>query len=161
MKTFMLTLLLLMPLGAYSQAPSGIKQRCQNPYSSIYANVLVAASGNIQYNPCPTKSNIFTGIFDLSGVSQYLLQRTITPNGTVGNRTINKPAGSVNFDAGDSTLIVTNSTVTANSLIFVTPQVNDNGCTSFGVDSRATGSFTIVGNASCIGETAVAFWVTN
>lgn len=88
------------------------------------------------------------------------LNRTVTAAGTTGAQTINKLAGSVNFAAGASTLVVTNSLATATSLIFITPQTNDATAKSFSV-TRAAGSFTITANAACTGETAVAFLVTN
>lgn len=98
--------------------------------------------------------------WNLSGVVTFNLNRTLTAGGTTGAQTINKPAGSVNFAAAATSLVVTNNTATTTSLIFVTPQTADATCTSFSV-VRAAGSFTITANAACTAETAVAFWVTN
>lgn len=107
--------------------------------------------------------------FDLSdaagagfGVNTFNFLRTVTTAGTTGNQTINKPVGSVNFAAGASNITVTNSTVTANSLIFVMPQRADGTCSVFQVDQVTGGSFHInspLGN--CTAETRVAFIVTN
>lgn len=109
------------------------------------------------------------GTWDLSdasgagfGVSTLKYLRTVTPSGTTGNQTINKPVGSVNFAAGASNITITNSTVTTTSLIFIMPQKADATCSVFQVDQVAAGSFHInspLGN--CTAETPVAFFVTN
>lgn len=90
----------------------------------------------------------------------FSLLRTMTAGGTTGAQIINRPAGSVNFAAAASTLVVTNSLAVATSLILLTPQTNDATCKSFAV-TRAAGSFTITANAACTAETAVGFLVTN
>lgn len=100
------------------------------------------------------------GIFRMLSIDSFLYRRTVTAGGTTGAQVIDRPAGSVNFGAGASTLVVTNSTADASSLIFLTPQANDATCKSFAV-TRAAGSFTITANAACTAETAVAFMVTN
>jgi len=92
--------------------------------------------------------------------STILLTRTVTAAGTTGAQTINKPVGSVNFAAGASAIAVTNSTVTATSLIFVSPQKNDATC-AFKAVAPAAGSFVITMTNTCTAETPVAFWVTN
>lgn len=85
---------------------------------------------------------------------------TITPAGTTGNQTINKPSGSVNFAAASSSLVVTNSIVTANSFIFV--NINTNDTTLNYVWAMPTaGSFTIFGNSGATAETKVRFLVVN
>ena len=101
-----------------------------------------------------------TTFLGLNGTTGMNLYRTVTAAGTTGAQTINKPAGSVNFAAAATTLVVTNSFATTTSLIFLTPQTADATCESFAI-TRASGSFTITANAACTAETAVAFWVTN
>lgn len=90
----------------------------------------------------------------------YLLSRTITAGGTVGARTINQPAGTVNFAAAASALTVTNSTVTASSIILATARTNDATCSVKNVVAAA-GSFVINMTANCTAETSVGFLVTN
>ena len=80
--------------------------------------------------------------------------------GNTGNQTINKPAGTVNVAASASTVTVTNSTVTANSIVFVIARTADATCTVKNV-VPASGSFVINMTASCTGETSVGFLVTN
>ena len=85
---------------------------------------------------------------------------TITSSGTTGAQTINKVAGSVNFAAGASSLVVTNSLCSTSSLVFATVQSND--ATAKSVSAVVgSGSFTLYLNAVATSETKVAFWVIN
>lgn len=93
-----------------------------------------------------------TGVFNL--------YRTVTAGGTTGAQTIDKPAGTVNFAAGASSLVVTNSLVTANSIVFAVVRTNDSTALIKNV-VPAAGSFTIRLNANATAETSVGFWVTN
>lgn len=85
---------------------------------------------------------------------------TNTATGTTGNQTINKVSGSVNFAAAATTLTVTNSLVTANSLVFCTILTNDGTATIKNVVPTA-GSFTITLAAAATAETRVGFFVIN
>lgn len=86
--------------------------------------------------------------------------KTITAAATVGAQTINKTMGSVNFDVAATSLVVTNSLVTANSVILATVATNDATMTS--VQAVAgTGSFTLHANAAATAETRVNFLVLN
>jgi len=91
---------------------------------------------------------------------QFLTDKTITASGTTGAQTINKIAGSVNFAAAATSLVVTNSLVTANSVIIATVGTNDATMTSVQVVAGA-GSFTIHTNAAATAETRVDFLVIN
>lgn len=85
---------------------------------------------------------------------------TITAAATVGAQTINKNAGSVNFAAAATSLVVTNSRVTANSVIIATVATND--ATMLSVQAVAgSGSFTLYANAAATAETRVNFLVIN
>lgn len=82
--------------------------------------------------------------------------KTITPGGTTGAQTINKVAGSVNFAAAATTLVVTNSLCTANSRVLafintddVTAVLKNVVCTS--------GSFTIKMATAPTAECAVGW----
>ena len=86
--------------------------------------------------------------------------KTITAAGTTGAQTINKTTGTVNFAIGASTLVVTNSFASANSVIMVTVYGTDATATSARV-TKGSGSFTITLNAAATAETAVGFIVTN
>lgn len=88
------------------------------------------------------------------------LDETITAGGTTGNQTINKYAGSVNFAAAATSLTVTNSLVTTNSVIICTVATNDATMTSCNCVA-GSGSFVINANAAATGETRVNFIVTD
>lgn len=83
---------------------------------------------------------------------------TITAGGTTGAQTISKPCGTVNFAAAASSLVVTNTLVTANSVISVVARANDATCSVKDYEPAA-GSFTIRMNAACTAETSVGFCV--
>lgn len=98
--------------------------------------------------------------FGVNPQGKILSDATITAEGTTGAQTINKPSGSVNFAAAATSLVVTNSTVTANSIIIATIQTNDSTMKS--VQAVATaGSFTLFANAAATAETKVSFLVIN
>ena len=86
------------------------------------------------------------------------LPKTIST--TTGIQTINKPAGSVIFVAGATSLVVTNSLVTVNSVIIATVATVDSTLKSVAAVAAA-GSFTLTGNAAATAATRVNFLVVN
>lgn len=93
-------------------------------------------------------------------VRTLVIDKTITTTGTTGAQTINKSAGSVNLATGATSLVVTDSLVTASSVIICTVGTHDATCTS--VQAVAgSGSFTIYPNAAPTGETVVYFTIHN
>jgi len=91
---------------------------------------------------------------------RLLFSATNTASGTTGNQTINKIAGTVNFGAGASSLVVTNNLVTANSIVIPCVYGSDATASSARI-TPAAGSFTINLNAAATAETTVAFFVIN
>lgn len=91
---------------------------------------------------------------------QLIVDLTITPALTVGAQTINKAAGTVNFAAGAASLVVTNSLVTANSLVMTFIRTND-ATAILGITTCAAGSFTIRMSTVPTAETSVGFFVVN
>lgn len=90
----------------------------------------------------------------------FALDKTVTTGGTTGAQTINKPSGSVNFATAATSLVVTNSLVTASSVIQCTVGTND--ATMKSVQCVAgSGSFTVYPNAAPTAETRVNFTITN
>jgi len=101
--------------------------------------------------------------FDISGgisVAQIILDKTVTATGTTGAVTINKSSGAVNFAAAASSLVVTNSLVTVNSIIQLTVGTNDTTMRS-AIAVAAAGSFTIYPTSAPTAETRVYFTITN
>lgn len=128
-----------------------------NP-TAILANITNTASG-------PT-SNLMdlqiggSSLFKIGKGGDINVAKTITTPGTTGNQTINKIAGTVNIAAAGTTVTVTNSLVTANSIIMCTVQTNDTTAVLKNVVPGA-GSFVINLNAATTAETAIAFFVIN
>jgi hypothetical protein len=102
-------------------------------------------------------SNPMFRVLPSGGIAQ---NKTITPNGTTGNQTINKPLGTVNIAAGQSSVTVTNSLVDANSIVFAVVRSNDSTAQIKNV-TCAAGSFTIRLAANATAETSIGFMVMN
>lgn len=100
-----------------------------------------------------------TGTLNCSAGKQTY-DATITPAGTNGAQTINKPSGTVNFAAGASSLVVTNSLCSTNSLVFAEVRSNDATAVIKNV-VPAAGSFTITLNAAATAATSVGFFIIN
>jgi hypothetical protein len=104
-----------------------------------------------------SSSNPMFRVLPSGGIAQ---NKTITPNGTTGNQTINKPLGTVNIAAGQSSVTVTNSLVDANSIVFAVVRTNDTTAQIKNV-TCAAGSFTIRLAANATAETSIGFMVMN
>lgn len=100
-------------------------------------------------------------IFDLTGVGTFSVLRTITPGGTTGDQTINRPAGTVNLAGAAAAITITNNTVSATSLVFTTVRTADATCTFVKSAVPAAGSVVITMNAACTAETSIGFLVLN
>ena len=97
---------------------------------------------------------------DLTLVAGINLPKTITAAGTTGAQTINKPSGSVNFAAGATSLVVTNSLCTTSSVI--TGMIATNDATANGLRIVAgSGSFTIYMLVAPTSECRVNWLLTN
>ena len=115
-----------------------------------------ASDGTLQRFPsqlfAPAASPTFTG--DIKA------DKTITAAASTGAKTISKTMGTVRFAAGATSLVVTNTLVTANSIIMATVITAD--ATMFSVSAApGSGSFTLTANAAATAETGVAFVVLN
>lgn len=88
------------------------------------------------------------------------LTATNTAAGTTGNQTINKASGTVNIAAAGTTVTVTNSLVTASSIVFAVIRTNDATAVIKNVVPGA-GSFVINLNAATTAETSIGFFVIN
>jgi len=101
-------------------------------------------------------TNILSG---RNAKGKELLDGTLTAGGTTGAQTINKPAGSVNFAAAATSLVVTCDQATTTSIIQAFVQTNDATMKS-AVAVPASGSFTIYPDAAPTSETKVSFIIT-
>jgi len=118
---------------------------------AFFGNV-AAASGRFNLYMNGTAANYFGGDMQFN--------KTVTAGGTTGAQTISKNAGTVNFAAAATSLVVTNTLVTANSIIICTVGTNDTTMKSVSVVA-GSGSFTIHANAAATAETRVNFIVIN
>lgn len=88
------------------------------------------------------------------------LPSTITAGGTTGNQTINKITGTVNIAAAGTTVTVTNSLVTASSIVYAVIRTGDATATIKNV-VPASGSFVINLAAAATSEVSIGFIVFN
>jgi len=117
-----------------------------------FRGLLTAATGKFNLYMDGTAANYFGGDMQFN--------KTVTAAGTTGAQTISKNAGTVNFAAAATSLVVTNTLVTANSIIICTVGTNDTTMKSASAVAAA-GSFTIYSNAAATAETRVNFIVIN
>ena len=118
---------------------------------------LVAPTSLAADATCTLNAN--TGTMMVSNGKQ-VYDATNTATGATGAQTINKPSGAVNFAAGATSLVVTNSLCTTASLVFCEVRTNDATATIKNV-VPAAGSFTINLNAAATAETSVGFFIIN
>lgn len=132
----------------YRVAPSLIG--ATNNYGFVGA--IPSGTGRWNLYMSGTAANYFAGDMQFDSI--------VTASGTTGNRTINRNAGSVNFAAAATSLVVTNNRVTTSSIIVATVATNDATMTSV-TAVAAAGSFTLHANAAATAETRVNFIVIN
>jgi hypothetical protein len=95
--------------------------------------------------------------FSGSGLVSY--PTTVTATGTTGNQTINKLTGTVNIAAAGTTVTVTNSLVSANSIVHCVIRTNDATARIVSV-VPSSGSFTI-NIVAATAEVSIGFIVIN
>ena len=95
--------------------------------------------------------------FAIAKSGSILVPRTITAPATTGNQTIDKVAGRVNIAAAGTTVTVTNSLVTADSIIFAVAATADATAMVMNV-VPAAGSF-VINTVAVTAETAFNFLV--
>jgi hypothetical protein len=96
----------------------------------------------------------------ITGAGGLTINATNTASGTTGNQTINKASGTVNIAAAGTTVTVTNSLVTASSIVYAVIRTNDATATIKNV-VPAAGSFVINLGAAATAETSIGFFVIN
>ena len=127
--------------------------------SSTLLDVFDNTTGNAT-TPYLRVRNSNGDFFQVGALGDISQTKTITAAGTTGAQTINKSSGAVNFAAAATSLVVTNSFCTVNSVIQCTVGTNDTTLKSVAVVAAA-GSFTMHANAAATAETRVFFSITN
>ena len=136
-----------------------------NQYGFFVDSTLVGAFNNYGfYSNIPNSANRYNFYANGTAPNYFAgdirFNKTITSTGTTGAQTINKTAGSVNFAAAASSLVVTNSLVSTTSVIIATVATNDTTMKSVSAVAAA-GSFTLYANAAATAETRVNFIIIN
>jgi len=131
--------------------------------TSAVANTLVLDQGRVGIGTnTPTESLHVLGNALITAnltANDLSLSKTITAPATTGNQTINKAAGRVNIAAAGTTVVVTCSLVTANSIIVAVAATADATARVTNV-VPAAGSFTI-NTVATTAETAFNFLIVN
>ena len=148
-----------------SQSTIGLGSTVTNQYGFFADSAITGATNNYGfYSDIASGTNRWN--FYASGTAanyfagDMQLDKTVTATGTTGAQTINKNAGTVNFAAAATSLVVTDSRVTANSIIICTVGTNDTTMKSVAAVAGA-GSFTLHANAAATAETRVNFLIIN
>lgn len=127
--------------GAFSSTGAGAK------------TLTASGTGSVSVGATGTGTTTITRVNSLSAVST-------DSSGTPGNATNNNLSGRAAFAAAASTVVITNSQVTAASKVFISLGSADATLTSVRV-TPAAGSFTVTGNAAATGTTVFDFLVVN
>jgi len=98
--------------------------------------------------------------FKIDNFGHVTFDATITAGGTTGDRTINKPAGTVNIAAAGTTVTVTNSLCTTSSIVLAVIRTADTTATIKNV-VPGSGSFVINLGAAATAEVSIGFVVIN
>ncbi len=93
--------------------------------------------------------------------SQKITFAATDSSGTPGNATVNKPSGQAAIDAAAAAVTISNTTVTATSIVHAVLQATDATCTSIKSVVPGANTFTINANAACTGATKVGWTVFN
>lgn len=134
--------------------------------SPANANVVLSPTGTgvVTINPATagTINNCSVGATTRAAGSFTALAITRTDSsGTPGNVTNNSGLGRAAFAAAGTSVVVTNSLVTANSEVFVNLITTDVTLTSIRVTAVGAGSFTVTGNAAATAAATFSFLVVN
>ena len=132
-------------------------------YTGTQENVTIFDNGNMLLQAGGTKTNAGYKL-DVNGTARVQgalnFNPTNTAAGTTGNQTINKASGTVNIAAAGTTVTVTNSLVSATSIVYAVIRTNDATATIKNV-VPAAGSFVINLGAATTAETSIGFFVIN
>lgn len=144
---------------AYGFASGGNAQQI-NTNSTTTVGQMIKLSASQTANAFEVRNSSDALLFTIDASGAVTLDCTITAGGTTGNQTINKTCGTVNIAAGNSSVTVTNSLISANSILDVTARTNDATCY---VKNYVASSGSVVFNmtAACTGETSVGFAITS
>lgn len=147
----------------YSTASLGINVKSPTKTLDVFGTFNTSGAATHGSTLAVTGATTLSSTLAITGSTTHtgdvLLSKTITTPGTTGAQTINKNMGRVNFAAAATSLVVTDSLVTANSIITAIAASNDTTGRVTAVVA-GSGSFTIYSIAPTA-EMAVNFVVLN
>lgn len=127
-------------------------------FTTLTASSTVSGTGFSNYLASPPSIGTTTaGVVKTSDLRMNYTDSSSTP----GNVTNNSPSGRAAFAAAASTVVVTSSLVTANSIVQCALETADGTLTQLLRVTPAAGSFTVVGNAAATGTPKFTFQVIN
>ena len=136
-----------------------VNQTSTAAWTGLLINPTLTAIGSGGGNFVDFQSNT-TSLFRVDTNGKITMSATNTTVGTTGNQTINKPSGTVNVAATGTAVTVTNSTVSATSIVTAIARTNDTTCYVKNV-VPGSGTFTINLTGACAAETSFGFVVVN
>jgi hypothetical protein len=141
---------------------SGIANKFKSPNGATAYPIIVAlASPSQTANIQEWQDSVNTVLAAVSKDGKLIFNATNTATGTTGARTINKPSGTANIAAGGTSVTVTNSLVSASSIVYCVIRTNDANATAIKNVVPAAGSFTINLTTAPAAEISVGFIVYN
>ena len=128
--------------------------------SSTHALRTRAPNASSGTNALLVQNTTVSDLYKIEADGKISYWATNTAAGTTGAQTINRPSGTVNFAAGATSLVVTNSLCTTASIVLPVIRTNDATAQIKNV-VPAAGSFTINLSAAATSETSVGFFIIN
>jgi len=125
------------------------------------ARLHVLASGNVSgADAFIVQNSTPSTLFDIENNGKVSYWATNTAAGTTTVQTINRPSGTINIAAGETSKDVNNSLCTTSSIVLPVIRTNDATATIKNV-VPGNGSFTINLTAAATAETSVGFFIIN
>jgi hypothetical protein len=142
--------------GFYANKNSGVTWSGNNTLGAFDKDTGLGrnAAGVVEVN------NGTLGVFSDIKIRELRVDGTITASGQTGDKNINKGCGTVRFPSGVSpALTLTNSLITANTLVFTQVRANGLANLTIGQSAQSSGTITLTALGTLAGETEVAFFL--
>jgi hypothetical protein len=107
------------------------------------------------------KDNFSTKVFAVDQAGKIVYPQAGNSTGSPGAATLNTSAGRSAIAAGASSVVITNSLVSATSIVWAVVQTTDGTLLRVDRVVPGVGSFTIIGNANATGNVNVGWVVVN
>ena len=107
------------------------------------------------------KDNFSTKVFAVDQAGKHVYPTAGNSTGAPGAATLNTPSGRSAIAAGASSVVITNSLVSASSIVWAVVQTTDGTLLRVDRVVPGAGSFTIIGNANATANVNVGWVVVN